>query len=315
MRVAIIITTLNSEHWIRGCLDSIQSSTYIDKITIVVDGASGDETVSLVKKNFPEVIVIECPKNYGYAGGNNVGIGYAMSEGAKYIFIANPDIRMEPTCLDRLVLAMDKNPDIAVIGPTNYGIVRDELEPHFRNLIKHNTKYFQDQAAGHIQQFYPIPYVVGCGMLLRCEVLRKVGLFDRAYVVYGEEGDLCSRILYHGGKVMLDTTAILWHLARQGPIISPRIQFYAVRGAAMNFLKKPKGSFTRRLMQTEKYLVEMVLCSLTCSQNSFRPVAVMKAALWINLSIPRNIIRRHKELSLRFDEREFLFKRKLWPSH
>lgn len=313
MRLAIIITTLNSEKWMKVCLDSIGSSTYKDKITVVVDGASRDNTVSFVRKQYPEVVVIACPKNYGYAGGNDIGIGYAMSLGVEYVFIANPDIRLEPTCLERLVLAMDENPDFAVLGPMNYGIVEDNLDPHFRSRIQKETTYLGDLADNSCVRFYPLRYVEGCGMLIRCETLKQFGLFDPAYVVYGDDLDLCARIRFHGGKVMLDTSARLWHLNPRGPSANPRIQFYGTRGEAMNRLKKPGDGFVRRLARTEWNLAAMLWFAIHRKPGGCGLWPVIKAIAWIHLFFPHIVSRRRRELKPDISPKEFLLGQLYWP--
>jgi GT2 family glycosyltransferase len=206
---------------------------------------------------------------------------------------------------------MEQNPDFAVVGPMNYGIVEDEFEPAFRSMIQRDTTYLQDRAAGRAQRFYPLRYVIGCGILMRCATLKRVGLFDPAYITYGEETDLCTRIRFHGGKVMLDTNARLWHLADKP--FNPRIAFFATRGAAMNILKRPDRPLLSRILHTQRYLGGIMGRSIRGAADSFQSWPVVKAALWVNFFLPRILIRRRRELRLALPEGEFSFKPGLWP--
>lgn len=94
--VYIIIVTWNSRKHLEYCLPTVVKTDYPNYKVLVVDNNSEDDTVNFVRKNYPDIELVQNTKNRGYAGGNNNGIRYALARGAKYVAIINPDIKTDP---------------------------------------------------------------------------------------------------------------------------------------------------------------------------------------------------------------------------
>ena len=118
-RVAVIILTWNRVSDIVTCLESFADVHYPNLEVVAVDNDSADNTVETVRARFPWATLIVNDDNLGYVGGNNVGIRYALSHGADYVFILNSDTKMTPTCLEELVRVMREDPRIAIAGAKN----------------------------------------------------------------------------------------------------------------------------------------------------------------------------------------------------
>ena len=99
-RVSIIIPHWNNTDILSDCLESITLTSYLDLETIVVDNASTDDSVEWVRSNYPKVKLIENDKNYGYAGGCNIGAEYASGE---YLIFLNNDTTQDPNWVSNLV--------------------------------------------------------------------------------------------------------------------------------------------------------------------------------------------------------------------
>ena len=100
MNLAIIIVGFNSKKYLSDCLRALRKADKTDKTKVFfIDNDSSDESVLFIRKNFPEVMVIESKKNLGFAGGNNLGIEEAIKTGADHILLLNPDTIIDQNCL------------------------------------------------------------------------------------------------------------------------------------------------------------------------------------------------------------------------
>jgi GT2 family glycosyltransferase len=114
MKVSVVIVTYNYEGYIRPCLDSLRQQTAGLEI-IAVDNASSDQTVGIIKSDYPEVRVIQNTENRGFASANNQGFEVAKGE---YILVLNADTEMQdPATISELVGYLEGNPDVAVVAP------------------------------------------------------------------------------------------------------------------------------------------------------------------------------------------------------
>jgi len=114
LNVSIIIPHWNNVDILSDCLESISSIKLSNFEIIIVDNASTDHSVDWIKSNYPNVNLIENDKNYGYAGGCNIGAKDA--EGDKLIFLNN-DTVLDPDCISHMLKSMNANPNMAVVQP------------------------------------------------------------------------------------------------------------------------------------------------------------------------------------------------------
>src|SRR3990172_1565611 len=117
-KVSIVILNWNGLDDTLECLEALRSCTYPNCETIVVDnGSAGDQVRRLRQKVASGVHIIENPENYGFAGGCNVGIRFALSRGADYVLLLNNDTIVDPAFLGSLVAAAEELPDAAALCP------------------------------------------------------------------------------------------------------------------------------------------------------------------------------------------------------
>ena len=112
--VSIVIPHWNNIEILSECLQSISSTEFPDVEIIIVDNASTDNSVQWVKSNYPNIQLIENDKNYGYAGGCNIG---ANSASGDYLIFLNNDTVQEKNWISVLVNTMKSNPEIAALQP------------------------------------------------------------------------------------------------------------------------------------------------------------------------------------------------------
>jgi GT2 family glycosyltransferase len=223
---AVVIVTWNNADCVADCLRSLDAAAARrDVEVLVVDNASSDGTPEVVSAAYPRARVVRNASNAGFAAANNIAFRQAD---ARYFSLLNPDAAARPGAVDALVRFMDERPDVWAAGPailnedgtpqrTGVGfpslwnmlsetLFLDRLFPRTRIFGAHRRLY-EDPAAAREADF-----VQGSALMVRREVLDKVGGLDERFFLYFEETDWCFRIRKAGGKVMICPEAEVVHL-------------------------------------------------------------------------------------------------------
>ena len=229
MKISIVIVNWNVKDLLRACLESVFASDCAHDIeVIVVDSASHDGSVGMVEDEFPQVGLIASGDNLGFAQGNNVGVAQTTGD---FIFLLNPDTRLNPNTLSVLVEYLTQYPEVGVVGPQLLwpdGTVQSSrrrfpslgsmfmestlLELWFpRNPFAQRYKLL-DQAESQPQA---LDWLVGAALFLRREVWREVGGFDTSFFMYFEETDWCRRVAEVGWAIHYEPQAQLVHYEGQ----------------------------------------------------------------------------------------------------
>ena len=230
------------------CLGSLSQITYPHYRLLLVDNASVDGTVEAVRVRFPDVEVIVNPRNLGFPGGFNVGLRYALAQGANYVFMINNDTFVELNILDKLMSCADPS-DVGILAPKIYYAdepnriwsVGGRRHPWTLEMIdKGDGQLDQGQWKDTIER----DYLVGCALLLKRSLLEDVGLFDTGYCpIYYEDVDLCLRARQAGYRLLLVPSARMWHKvsASGGGAGSPRERYLMARNSVRFFRKHVQG--------------------------------------------------------------------------
>jgi GT2 family glycosyltransferase len=227
-QVVTIIVTWNSAKDIQDCLQSLRKQDYADHKIVVVDNNSTDNTVELIKQNFPEVILIQTGKNLYFAGGNNFGIDYALQNlNPEFIAVLNPDTLVQPNWLSTQVEIMLQDAKIGVVGPKVVfapGFGPSPTEKSSATQIYINTAgilpggflFPYDRGYGEIDQgqynqMAEVYALSGVSMLVRSEVLKQTKGFFAPMQMYLEDVDLCLTAKQKGWKVIYTPTTTVMH--------------------------------------------------------------------------------------------------------
>ncbi len=214
--VYIIVLTWNGKKDTLECLSSLKGIVYPNYRVLVVDNASVDGTAEQVRTQFPDVELIVNKDNFRFAGGNNVGIEYALSKNADYILLLNNDTTVDKTFIDELVTTAQSDIQIGMVGPKMYyytdpnriWYAGGKIE-WWKGWISH--KGVREIDNGQFDQTTETDFVSGCCILVKREVVEKVGMLDPAYYIYGEDVDWCVRASRAGYKLMYEPKAKIWH--------------------------------------------------------------------------------------------------------
>lgn len=224
--IGIVIVNYNVRHFLIQCLQSIRQSS-LGKLTLelwVVDNASVDGSCGVLKKDFPEVRLIENAENVGFSKANNQAIEQMQS---RYVLLLNPDTILEADTLKKCFDYMEQHKKVGALGVRmidGNGAFLPESKRAIPNLwnsfckltyiskLFPKSKIFSGYNLGYIPEFETAEVEILCGafMFIRGDVLAKTGLLDERFFMYGEDIDLSYRILSSGHSIVYfpETTII-----------------------------------------------------------------------------------------------------------
>lgn len=211
MDISIIIVSWNTRDLLAHCLQSLEACAVnggrFSVETFVVDNASTDGSLQMVRERFPHVHLIENGQNVGFARANNQAI--PQSKG-RYIVLLNSDTEVFPGAFEAMVAFMDAHPDAGGCGPMLLnadGTLQSSCHPMLTPEREFWRLMFLDRiwpTATYAQTRWDsstprqVEVIKGACFLLRREALNQVGLLDDQYFMYTEEMDLCYRLLAAG---------------------------------------------------------------------------------------------------------------------
>lgn len=242
--VTIVILNWNGVEDTIECVESLKKVTYPDYNIAVVDNGSSGNDVEILKAKFGDYIdIIENGKNLGFPEGCNVGIRYALENGADYILLLNNDTVVDPDFLSELVRMAESDPSIGIIGPKTY--FYDEpnlLQFTWARIDLWRGMIFQPGAnetdTGQCDEVHEADYVQGSCFLIKRAVTENIGLMDPRYFSHWDECDYCMRAKRAGFRLVYLPQAKIWHkLARSGGKITGWFQYWNTRNCFL-FMKK-----------------------------------------------------------------------------
>jgi|WetSurMetagenome_2_1015567.scaffolds.fasta_scaffold05961_5 GT2 family glycosyltransferase len=255
--VSIVIVNWKVKDLLRQCLSSIGGATHDLLLeVIVVDNNSGDGSSEMIRQEFPDVRLIANTENAGFARANNQGI--AISRG-RYILLLNPDTIVIGKSIPAMAAFLDGNREAGAVGPKirfpdgtiQYTCARNlpSLLTGFLDLSGLSYKFPKGRVTGSWQMGYwdhnderDVDAISGACMMVKREVIDRIGLLDEKYFMYGEDIDWCFRIKRGGWKIRYLPTAEITHFAGQSSRLYANIVMEDYR-SMYRFLKSKDGSF------------------------------------------------------------------------
>ncbi|HKK50679.1 MAG TPA: glycosyltransferase family 2 protein [Myxococcota bacterium] len=218
-----------------ACLQSLKTQSWPGLQALVLDNGSSDDSVRRIQAAFPEVEIESLGSNLGYAGGQNAGLRAALGRGAVFALVLNNDTVLEAECVERLVDAAMRHPEAAALAPKS--LLSDPP----------GTVYFA--GGGWDPSGYPrmigfgrpdgpeysrereTDWLNGCALLVRCEALERIGLFDERFFLTFEDTDWSLRARAAGHRLRLVPEARLVHHASRsfGSSRTPTHLYYYTR--------------------------------------------------------------------------------------
>jgi GT2 family glycosyltransferase len=219
LKLAIVILNWNGAALLKKYLPSVQQYSK-DAEIYVIDNASTDDSVAVLKNDFPGVSVVINDKNYGFAGGYNIGL---ESIKADYYCLLNSDVEVTPNWLDPIVKGFNTIPNATIIQPKILDLKKkgsfeyagaaggfiDKLGyPFCRGRIFQSL----EEDKGQYDDIQEIFWATGACMFIKSDVFWELNGFDTDYFAHQEEVDLCWRAKNNGHKVYYVGESKVFHL-------------------------------------------------------------------------------------------------------
>ena len=219
-KLAIVILNWNGEKMLRQYLPSVLKYSCEEAVVYIADNASTDNSISMLKENFPECRLILLEKNWGFADGYNKALAQIEAE---YFLLLNSDIEVTPHWLTPLLSYMDAHADVAACQPKLLSIAdRDSFEyagacggyldrygyPFCRGRIFETV----ERDNGQYDAPADILWATGAALLVRARIYNKVGGLDGRFFAHNEEIDMCWRLRIRGHRIVCIPESKVYHV-------------------------------------------------------------------------------------------------------
>ena len=209
--ISVIIVNWNTGKYLKNCIESLLAvkETIISSI-IIVDNDSTDDSLQLINKQNPNIQIIEQKYNLGFSKACNIAFKYV---GTKYVLFLNPDIIVKEGVIDTLLLLMEANQNIGIVGPqliNEHNIVQRSCSkrPTFISYILHINKIdriisnlgYKMTNWDHLSNRY-VDHVIGAFYLVKSELYSKLSGFDERYFLFMEDLDFSLKVKQYGYEV------------------------------------------------------------------------------------------------------------------
>jgi hypothetical protein len=295
----VVIVSYRSRDLLRSCLASLRDHPSRRGMRIhVVDNASRDGTVEMVRAEFSQVELIALAENLGFAAANNLAIRGGT---APYVLALNPDTRVTAGALDHMLDLMDRNPSIGISGcrlEREDGTFDHAAKRSFPTPIGALGHFLRvgrrEGSPGWLSQYRapdvergPIDAVNGAFMLVRRKALDEVGLFDERYWLYMEDLDLCYRFVQAGWLVWYEPEATVVHVkaGTTGHHRSPRAN-YAFHYGMYRFYRTHYAANRTPALNGAIYVAIAGKLGLSVTRNALHRLLVRRRAATPAAALP-----------------------------
>jgi GT2 family glycosyltransferase len=269
----VIILNFNGSRWLQPCLQSLRATEYANFKTVLVDNASTDDSIGLIRRQFPEVELVANSANLGFSEGNNVAIRQALDEAADYVVLLNPDTKVTPRWLGELIAVGEREKEVGILGAvqltyngeefntwTTTALAEhlDELngkpfsstKTHEENTKDENSKssLLRGTSCDFVEdrEWIPVEWVEGACFAIKREVIERIGLLDPIYFAFYEEIDFCRRAAFQEYKTAIVPCSRIHHFRggswEANPAIKRERDFRCDRSQFIYNLTDPRRS-------------------------------------------------------------------------
>ena len=253
--IAVILVNWKKYNLTSNCIDSLNKSNYKNFKIILVDNEYSEKSLIDLRNKHKELIVFKEKNNLGFAGGNNIGIRYALENDYDYIMLLNNDTEVKENFILPLVERMEKNLFLAAVQPlilnfSNKSIIWNAGGKLNKFLGLTSTRLNNNKLNSSIVFDDYTDWISGCCILIKSEIVKKIGLLDEKFFNYYEDVDWSLRMKNLGYDLGFVKESIIYHhgssssknkKTKEG-VISSKIHYFNIRNHIL-LLKKHKNLF------------------------------------------------------------------------
>lgn len=274
-RFGILILNMNGARWLPALYEDLRADGYSNKRVYLIDNGSADGSQTLTRAEYPEVTVLQMPRNMGYSMAYNAAVPIALADGCDWIVWQNNDTRVLPGWLARLAEVAADDPQIGVMGPVFRDWSTDAPNYFMRARHPDIVPFMEDASRDPVDT----DWVEGSACAVKRECLDAVGPLEPSLFIFWEETDFCRRARYQGWRVVIVPGAVARHYGGgdTGSGVIPTVNFNSLktRNYYVYTLCNPQRSLARNAIAvTHTFLV-----NVKAALRAPKPIA----AVWQNL--------------------------------
>ena len=294
--LSVVIVNWNVCDLLRRCLHSVFDTHRAASVeVIVVDNASTDDSVNMVRTEFPRAHLIANADNRGFPAANNQGIAVAHG---RYVLLLNPDTQVLGDLLATMVAFADANPAVGVVGPQLLnpdGSVQSSRRrfPTLASAFFESTWLQLHAPRPILERYYvldrpddavqDVDWVTGAALMARREAIQQVGLMDEGFFMYSEELDWCRRFREAGWRVVyLPTARIIHHVGKSSEQVLPARHIH-FQTSKVRYFRKHHGAVSAealRLFLLGNYLWQLGLEAAKWLVGHKRPLRAQRMSAY-----------------------------------
>lgn len=245
-RICIIILTHNNVVDTVECLNSVNYLEGALYSVLIVDNASTDNTVEIIKSKFSNVNLLQLDRNFGFSAGVNEGIRWGYERNFDYFLILNNDTVIEKGMLSALLEVASTKGDRAMVMPRIFFYTANKDTN--RSNVWSDGGYFRKippsiklkDTRNSINFDIPrnIEYAPFCGILIPKKVINSVGLLDTSFFFFYEDWDYCKRVREKGLSIWCAPKAVMWHKVSKTIKKNEQQYWYRMGESAIKFYRR-----------------------------------------------------------------------------
>ncbi len=206
MKILTIIVSYNFCRWIVPCLQSLSLSLHPTDV-LIVDNGSGDDTVDVLRREYPSVRVIENEENLGFGRANNIGMRIAIEEGYEAVLLLNQDAWVAPETIGTLSELSVRYPAFGIFSPTHLDGTGARLDKGFAQYTHIDGKTSLPLSVELVEA----EFINAAFWFIPLRTIEAVGGFSPLFHHYGEDKDYANRLHYHGLKIGYSPHVLGYH--------------------------------------------------------------------------------------------------------
>ncbi|PZU96191.1 MAG: glycosyltransferase family 2 protein [Pseudanabaena sp.] len=260
-KISIILVNYNGQQFLENCLKSILDNLQnTDYEVIIVDNASSDDSIKIIKDDFPSFQLICSDTNLGFGRANNLAVKYSQGD---HLLFLNTDTILTENTPKVLSDYLNQNKEVGAVGPRitfqdgSYqiscgkllNIIVELLYKIRANLDNRWHKFFSILYDRIYSKEQEIGWLTGACLMMRKDVFEKLEGFDELFFMYFEDVDICKRVHDLGLKVVYyPKTSLIHLLGGSGHNIKKKVSVY-YRDSQLHYYQKHLGSFQTNLLK------------------------------------------------------------------
>lgn len=208
----VVCILVNWNGWVDTieCLDALKENDYPSLGVVVVDNGSSNDSITRIRAAHPNILLLESSENLGFAGGNNIGMRYALGHEADFVWLLNNDTKPAKDALSKLVAKALSDPKIGAVGSVCYYADRPSTVQVWAGAtanmwIGYAKNYTEPQKDESLDALY------GASMLICRPALEQVGLLDEGFFHYWEETEFSLRLRQAGWRLAAAPDSCILH--------------------------------------------------------------------------------------------------------